>query len=139
MPRTAGRPAPDAYLKLVRRFPLRSIRTEAELDAATAVLNDLLRQDLDAGGEQYRDALTDLIEVYEAQAHPIPDADEAEVLRLLMESNGLSQSELARRTGISQSTLSAVLAKPKARSLTKEQVIALARFFNVSPAAFLPA
>lgn len=137
MPRTTAGPAiPDAYLKLVKKFPLRSIRDEAELDAATAFLNDLLRQDLDDGGEQYRDALTDLIEVYEDRAHPIPDASEADVLRLLMESNDLSQSELSRKAGISQSTVSAVLGG--SRSLTKEQVLTLARFFSVSPAAFLP-
>ena len=44
------------------------------------------------------------------KAHPIPDASEAEVLRTLMTSNDLSQSSLARQVGISQSTISAVLA-----------------------------
>ena len=137
MPRTVSRVAPDSYLDLIRKFPLRSIRTEAELDAAQIVLDGLLRRKLNAGGEQYLGALTDLIEVYEDRAHPIPDAPEADVLRLLMESNGLSQSRLAREVGISQSTISAVLGG--ARSLTKEQVVALAQHFHLSPMAFLSA
>ena len=58
------------------------------------------------------------------------------MLRELMRGRGLSQPQLAKQVGIAQSTISAVLSG--ARSLTKEQVIALARFFNVSPAAFLP-
>lgn len=138
MPRPATRPAvPDSYLKLIRRFPLRSIRTEADLDAAQEVLDDLLRSDLDAGGEQYRDALTDLIETYEDKAHPIPDAPEADVLRMLIESNGQTQSELGAAVGVSVSTISQVLGGK--RSLTKDQVVKLARHFGVSPAAFLPA
>ena len=53
-----------------------------------------------------------------------------------MRANGLSQGRLQKAVGISQSTISAVL--NGTRSLTKEQVIALARYFRVSPAAFLP-
>ncbi len=56
---------------------------------------------------------------------------------MLLESNELSQSELARKTGIAQSTLSAVLGG--SRALTREHIVALARFFGISPAAFLPA
>ena len=136
MRRTISSPGPDTYFDLVRRFPLRSIRTEDELNAAQNVLDGLLRQKLDEGGEHYLGALTDLIEVYEDKAHPIPDASEAEVLQMLMESNGLSQSELARMVGISQSTISAVLGG--VRSLTKEHVVALAKHFHISPMAFLP-
>jgi HTH-type transcriptional regulator/antitoxin HigA len=135
--RTIPRSITDTYLKLVRKFPLRSIRTEQELDAAQAVLDELLRQQLDEGGEEYLAALTDLIELYEDKAHPIPDASEADVLRMLMESNGLTQAALARKTGIAQSTLSAVLGG--LRSLTKEQILSLARYFHVAPSAFLPA
>ena len=41
----------DSYLQLVRRFPLRAIRTESEYDAAMAVLVPLAGRDnqLDTG------------------------------------------------------------------------------------------
>lgn len=129
------RPANATYLKLIRAFPLRSIRTDAELVAAQLVLDDLLRRELDEGGQDYLDALTDLIEKYESEAHPMPDASEADVLQLLMGAGGFSQSQLAEKVGIAQSTLSAVLTGT--RTLTKQHIVKLAEFFRVSPAVFL--
>jgi HTH-type transcriptional regulator/antitoxin HigA len=129
-----GKPVGDTYLKLVRKFPLRHIASEDELDAATEVLRELLRQDLDEGGIQYRDALTDLIEVYEDAAHPIPDASPAAVLGFLMESNKITGSELSKKTGISHSTISAILHGD--RKPTTDHIRRLAKHFNVSAAVF---
>jgi HTH-type transcriptional regulator/antitoxin HigA len=137
MRRAIGGAVSDTYFELIQKFPLRSIRSERELDAAQAILNDLLRRRLDSSGRQYLDALTDLIEIYEDKAHQIPDSSESDVLRLLMDSNGLSQSALSGKVGIAQSTISAVLSGE--RTLTKEQILALANFFRISPMAFLPA
>jgi HTH-type transcriptional regulator/antitoxin HigA len=131
------RTQPDTYFALVERFPLVHIQDRAHLRAAGAVIVELLRRDLDAGEEAYLDALTDLVEVYEAKHVPIPDAPEGDVLRLLLASNGLSQSALARAVGISQSTISAVL--NGSRTLTRAQVQALAAHFGVSPAVFFSA
>jgi HTH-type transcriptional regulator/antitoxin HigA len=132
-----ARSLPDAYFKLVKTFPLTHIRDDDHLEAAQEMLDRLLQEDLDEGAQAYLDVLTDLVEAYEEEHVPIPDASEAGVLRELMRANGLSQPKLAKATGIAQSTISAVL--NGARSLTKEQVVKLARFFHVSPAAFLPA
>jgi HTH-type transcriptional regulator/antitoxin HigA len=52
-----------------------------------------------------------------------------------MRANGFSQPRLAKAIGIAQSTISAVL--NGTRSLTREQVVRVAKFFHVSPAAFL--
>jgi HTH-type transcriptional regulator/antitoxin HigA len=128
---------PNTYFKLVRQFPLIHIQDDDHLDAAQTRIDRLLEQDLDRGAQEYLDALTDLVETYENEHEPMPDVSEAEVLRMLMQANQLSQPKLAKAVGISQSTISAVLSG--ARSLTKEQVVALARFFHISPAAFLPA
>jgi len=133
MPRTAS----DTYLELVRKFRLRHIASESELDAATKVLRELLRQELDSGGQDYLDALTDLIETYERVAHPIPDAPPNEVLRLLMESNGVTGQALAKKVGIAHSTISAVLNGQ--RKLTAEHISKLAKCFNVSVAVFFAA
>jgi HTH-type transcriptional regulator/antitoxin HigA len=135
--RSPARSLPTSYFELVKQFPLTHIRDDAHLRAAQEVIDRLLEERLDRGGEEYLDVLTDLVEMYEDENEPIPDASEADVLRELMRSNGLSQMRLAKAVGISQSTISAVL--NGTRSLTKEQVVALAQFFRVSPAAFLPA
>jgi len=136
VPKAAPRTLPDTYFALVKQFPLTHIRDDDQLEAAQGVIDRLLQEDRDEGAQEYLDALTDLVEIYEDEHHPIPDASEADVLRELMRSNGLSQTRLAKEIGISQSTLSAVL--NGTRSLTKEQVVAVARFFHVSPTAFLP-
>ena len=103
---------------------------------AEAVIHRLLEQNLDEGAQDYLDVLTDLVERYEDDHVKIPDASEADVLRMLMESNGLTQSQLSKEVGIAQSTISSVL--NGTRSLTKGQVIALADHFGISPSAFLP-
>jgi HTH-type transcriptional regulator / antitoxin HigA len=126
----------DAYFALVRQFALIHIRDDDHLAEALDVLDGLLARDLDAGAREYVDVLTDLIECYEDEHVAIPDASEADVLRELMRSNGLTQAEVKRKTGIAQSTISAVLNGD--RSLTKDQVVVLAGLFHVSPAAFLP-
>ena len=54
-----------------------------------------------------------------------------------MRMNGLSQVALAEKVGIVQTTISAVLRG--ARTLTRAQVVTLAKFFHVSPEVFLPA
>jgi len=128
---------PATYFKLVQQLPLAHIRDDRHLDAAQEMIDRLLQQNLDRGAQAYLDVLTDLVEAYEAEHEPIPDASEADVLRELMRSNGLSQSRLAKEVRISQSTISAVL--NGRRSLTKEQVVRLARYFHISSAAFLPA
>ena len=127
---------PDTYFALVKQFPLTHLRDDDHLDAAQEVIDRLLTRDLDAGEQDYLDVLTDLVESYENAHVEIPAASEGDVLRAIMESNGLSQGRLAKRVGISQSTISAVL--NGSRSLTKEQVLALAGEFRLSPLAFLP-
>jgi HTH-type transcriptional regulator/antitoxin HigA len=132
-----NRPLPETYFALVKQFPLTHIQGDAHLTAALEMIDRLLQEDPDEGAEAYLDALTDLVEIYEEEHVAIPDAPEADVLRELMTSNGVSQTRLAKACGISQSTISAVLSGE--RSLTKEQVVGLAKYFGVSAAVFLPA
>lgn len=133
--RTIARKQPDTYFDLVRQFPLIHIRDDKHLSAAQDMIDQLLQRDLDQGSQDYLDVLTDLVESYEDEHYPMPEASEADVLRELMRGRGLSQPKLARAVSISQSTISAVLSG--VRTLTKEQVVALAKYFNVSPVAFL--
>src|SRR5437867_1417139 len=115
---------PKTYFELVKKFPLTHIHSEEHLDEAQEVIEQLLRQELDRGAEEYLAALTDLVEAYENQHQPIPEVSEAELLRELMRSGGLSQKTLEKEVGIAQSTISAVLTGT--RSLTKGQIRKLA-------------
>jgi HTH-type transcriptional regulator/antitoxin HigA len=130
------RTLPDTYFDMVKKFPLIHIKDEDHRMQAQGVLDDLLQQNLDEGGEAYLDALTDLVGVYEDENEPIPDAPAGEVLRELVNSSGLSQQKLAKAVGIAQSTISAVL--NGTRKLTADQMVKLAAYFKVSPAVFLP-
>jgi len=100
------------------------------------MIHQLLQRTLDNGGEDYLEVLTGLVEEFENQHYPIDDASEADVLKELMRSNGLTQIKLEKLVGISQSTISDVL--NGRRSLTREQILTLSRHFKVSPSAFLP-
>jgi HTH-type transcriptional regulator/antitoxin HigA len=126
----------DTYLALVRRFPLRPIRTEAELDAAISVIDTLTdRDNLDPGEADYLDVLSDLVERYEDQAHPIGEVSDAEMLAFLIDQKGVKQVDVARATGLAESTLSELLRGK--RQLTRAQITKLASFFGVQPGAFV--
>jgi HTH-type transcriptional regulator / antitoxin HigA len=125
----------DRYLELVRRFPLRPLRSDADLDAAVAVIDSLVDQDeLSAPEQDYLDVLSDLVEAYEAEAVPMRLVGDADMLRFLIENRGATQSEVATRTGIAESTISEVLAGK--RRLNRPQIGKLARYFHIEPGAF---
>jgi HTH-type transcriptional regulator / antitoxin HigA len=131
---------PASYLALIQQFPLWPIKSEAELDRATAVMNALVdRADLDRAEEGYLDVLSDLVERYEDKHHPIPtdDLSDAEMLEHLIEAKDVTQAAVARATGIAGSTISEVLAGK--RQLTRAQIGKLASYFHVSPAVFMTA
>jgi HTH-type transcriptional regulator/antitoxin HigA len=125
----------DHYFDLVRQFPLRPIRSDKELDEAVRMVDSLLdRRNLAAGEEDYLEVLGDLIERFESEAHPMAPVSDAEMLRHLIEAKGVSQTEVSRATRIADSTISEVL-KGK-RSLNRNHIGKLAKYFNVSPDAF---
>jgi HTH-type transcriptional regulator/antitoxin HigA len=126
----------DTYQKLIKQFRLVPIKDDNHLKLAHEMMDRLLQEDLDPSGEDYLAVLADLVESYEDRHFPISDASEVDILRELMRSNGLSQTDLAREVGIVQSTISNVL--NGSRKLTKNQVIKLAEFFGVDPSVFLP-
>src|SRR5262249_38713181 len=74
------------YFELVRHFPLRPIRSERELDHAIEVIDELIaREDRSRAEDDYLDVLSDLVEKYESEHHPIPDASPVEMLQFLIE------------------------------------------------------
>jgi HTH-type transcriptional regulator / antitoxin HigA len=126
----------EAYFELVRRFPLRLIESDIELEQARTVLNELLDRDsLDRDGADYLEVLGDLIDRYEQARHPLPPISEVDMLHHFLDTRGLTRSEVARETRIAVSTLSSILAGK--RRMNRDHIEALAQFFKVSPAVFL--
>lgn len=125
----------DRYLELIRRFPLRPIRSEAELDGATRVIDSLIDQETLTPPEQdYLDVLSHLVEAYESEHYPEEPVSDAQMLRFLIEMKGVTQSEAAKGAGIAESTVSEVLSGK--RKLNRAQIGKLARYFHVEPGAF---
>jgi HTH-type transcriptional regulator/antitoxin HigA len=126
----------DRYLDLVRTFPLRPLRSDADLDAAVAVIDRLIDQPVLSTPEQdYLAVLSDLVEAYESETVPMRPVGDAELLRFLIEQKRITQAEAASGTGIAESTISEVLAGK--RKLNRTQIARLARYFHVEPGAFL--
>lgn len=129
--------ATDTYLHLVRQCPLRPVRTEKELDRAIAMIDSLLdRAHLDSAEDDYLDVLGDLVERYEDEAHPIETSDlsDAEMLEHLIEAKDVTQADVARATGIAESTISEV--RSGKRTLSRTHIGKLAAYFHVDPGVF---
>ena len=125
----------DTYLALIRTFPLHPIRSEDELDEAMDLLDNLVgKETLTTAEADYLAVLSDLVEQYEGQAHPILPASDAELLLHLIEAQDTTPDHIAQATGIAPATLTAVLAGTQ--RLTREHIGMLARHFQVSPSVF---
>jgi HTH-type transcriptional regulator / antitoxin HigA len=125
-----------AYRRLRRFVPLGVLRSEKDYRKATAMLDEII----DEIGQDEADPLADLAEAlalfihsYEETHAKIREAAGPEVLRLLMEEHGLTQSELPEIG--SQGVVSEILAGE--RELNIRQIRHLAKRFGVSPAVFI--
>lgn len=122
--------ARDSYLELVLAFPLASIKSDEHLEEAQQIMDRLLAQgNLDDGEELYLDALSDLVAAYEDEHCAIEPASDADLLRHLMETKGITQTQLHRDTGIAKSTISEILAGKK--PFSRQMIRVLAECFHV--------
>jgi HTH-type transcriptional regulator/antitoxin HigA len=80
------------------------------------------------------DLMVVLVERFEAAHYQIPEASPKDVLRGLLEANGLKQKDLVPDVG-SKGVVSEILAGK--RSISKQQAKKLSKRFGVSPAIFL--
>ncbi len=116
--------------------PLLSVRNEREYNAAVKRLNELLDEIGDNEKHPlygFLDTLGTLIQIYEEEHYPIPEAGGAEVLRFLMDEHNLTQSDLPE-VG-SQGVVSEILSGK--RELNVRQIRFLTEKFKVSSAVFL--
>jgi HTH-type transcriptional regulator / antitoxin HigA len=92
------------------------------------------RDDLDSGEEDYLDVLSDLVHKYEAEHDPIAPVSDADMVRFLLESNDMTQAELAQRSEIAESTISGIVAGR--RKLSRRHIAAVSMVFRVNPSIF---
>jgi HTH-type transcriptional regulator/antitoxin HigA len=124
------------YLELIRSFPLRPIRSEAELDRAEAMLHRLLdAPSLSAPEQDYLEILGNVITEYESKAHPIETLPPNQMLAMSIESKGVTQTEVSRATGIPVSTISELIARK--REFNRAHVEKLCGYFGLDPKAFI--
>ncbi len=110
------------------------ITSERQHEQYLSVLDKLASKDNPTPEEEkYARVLMTLIEAYEEEHHPVPDASPLEVLRALMDAHDLRQKDLAPIFG-SESIVSEVLHGK--RDLNKTHIEKLSRRFHVSPAVF---
>src|SRR5689334_2615528 len=135
--KTLARPkARDSYMELIRQFPLRPIRSDAECDRATKVLDKLITTDqLDSGAADYTEILAGLIESYEQKHHPIdgPKLTPVQRLQYLMEQNDMTTADLGRLLG--NSGLASMILHGR-RSISKSNAKILATRFGLDAGAF---
>lgn len=122
---------PQDYLKLIRRFPLLPIQSEAKLDAAIEMMKELRRPrvKLSASEIGYLRILTGLIRDYESKHYARAACTPQELVEAIMQERGLSQTTLAAMLGIERTNLSAFLAGR--RQLSKVNALKLAEYFKL--------
>ncbi len=125
------------YAQLTEEFPLRPIRSNRKLELASRLAFRLAAQKrLSRDAQDYLEVLSQLIATYEAEHHAIePEASPQEMLRFLIDENGLTLSQLSTETGIKVSTLSAILHGKRAFNI--QHVARLAARFRVDPGLFV--
>jgi HTH-type transcriptional regulator/antitoxin HigA len=123
--------------EMIRRGAPRLIHSDEELAEYTEALFELTAKRRPTRDEEEAiELLTLLIERYESEHFPAPDADPVDVLRFLLAQNGLSQRDVSPELG-SESTVSLILAGK--RQLNRNHIERLSRRFHVSPSVFFRA
>src|SRR4051794_1166533 len=137
MNKSNARSIPKTFDSLTTMRPLRPIRNESDLDAATQILDRLAVLDRRTRDqEDYLQTLSLLVETYEERNHAIQtnDLDPLDLLRSLMEARDMSASDLGRLLG--NRSLGAAILRGD-RQLSKSNIMSLCKHFAVGPELFL--
>lgn len=120
--------------EMIKKGAPRLIQSDEELkDYIEALFRLTAKPDATPDETRAIELLTLLIEKYESERYPVPDAEPVDVLRFLLSSNGLSQRDLIAELG-SESTVSLVLSGK--RQLNRDHIARLSKRFHISPAVF---
>jgi HTH-type transcriptional regulator / antitoxin HigA len=123
------------YAELLAQTLPGVIHSEAENERFIRILEDLERRSKrwNAAEAKLAELLTVLIERFEEENYRIKSASPVEVLRELMQANGLKQKDMVGVFG-AESTVSAILSGK--REMTREHIKRLTKRFRVSPELF---
>src|SRR5689334_6825649 len=99
------------YDELCREFPLRPIRHDASNNRAIDIIERLTDHpsSLTQDEQDYLEVISLLVHEYEQVHHPRPRLAGAELLRALLDANGMSQYQLSHETGLPQATISEIM------------------------------
>ena len=112
------------------------IHNDAELEAYTEALFQLTALENPSRSEvEAIELLTLLVERYEQERYPVPEADPVSVVRLLLEQQNLAQRDLIPEFG-SESAVSMFLSGQ--RNLTLKQIRKLSARFKLPADVFIP-
>ncbi|MGA2584009.1 MAG: transcriptional regulator [Tepidisphaeraceae bacterium] len=136
--RPSHSPVADDYLQLIRMFPLRTLRSDAEHAEAIRILTRLLARpngQMSDGERDYADVLGRLIDDFGDKKHPFSREKftPLEMLRFLMRENGMNSEALGKVLG--NKTAASLVLNGK-RELSKSHIRRLAARFKVSPGVF---
>lgn len=114
-------------------YPLRMIKNEKDYKEALKSMETVF--DATEGPlAEYAETLAILIEHYETKRFPIKESSGINVLKFLMDQNGLKQKDLIGILG-GKSSVSEILHRK--RRLNLQHIRALSEKFNINPATFI--
>ncbi|MDZ8051665.1 MAG: type II toxin-antitoxin system HigA family antitoxin [Aulosira sp. ZfuVER01] len=126
--------ASDSYFELLKKFPPRPIKSEAELLAVQEVIDALLDSgEMTPDKQDYLNVLGVLVHEYEEKYLTIPDLCGVDLLKALIDELNLKQKDLVPIFK-TESIVSAILNGQ--RKFTVEHIEKLAKLFHISPSAF---
>jgi HTH-type transcriptional regulator / antitoxin HigA len=120
---------PD-YASLLTQYPPKIIRSEAENEHFTTILEqlDARFEQLSPAEKELADLLTLLIEDFESKHYDLPKAAPLEVIRFLMDQHSLKQKDLLDIFGNASVTSEVLSGK---RDLSKDHIRKLANRFSI--------
>jgi antitoxin component HigA of HigAB toxin-antitoxin module len=130
----------DSYLALIHEFPLRPIRNDSEFESASKIMERLAVRDegsLDVGEQDYLDAITEFVSIYDERHDPFGDdkLTGLDMLKFLMEQTSMKQTEIAKLLGVGTSAVSMILSGD--RPITADHARTLGQRFHVEPGIFI--
>ena len=128
---------PKKYGQLLAETLPRPIETDADYERALDIIDRLMSRPEDslmAEEHMLLEMVTQLVERYEDEHHPIPEAPSHVIIQGLMRDRALLNRDLEPVLGASNLTADVISGK---RNPSKSQIRALAQFFSVSPELFV--